>query len=146
MHDATNRLKQHGIDVICAGFVLGAEGESEETLQETRDFVRQLKAIGNTDTLPASPLIPLPGASAFKRLLDVLKQKDPGKAAELETADDFNLPELVELWNRHLCLVPLDRVLAVCEEIGSQFRIGIRYIRMKRDARGHADTLRGMGA
>jgi len=144
--DATKRLKQHGIDVVCAGFVLGAEGESEETLQETLRFVRELNAIGNTDTLLASPLIPLPGAPAFQQLLGVLKQKDPGKAAELEAADDFNLPELVELWNRHLCQVPLVRVLDVCDEIESQFRIGIRYIRMQRDAPGRAKTLGGMGS
>ncbi len=73
-----------------------------------------------------------------------LTLKSPGIAAELEAADDFNLPELVELWNRHPCQVPFARVLDVCDEIESQFRVGIRYTRMKRDAQGHDDTLRGM--
>lgn len=128
--EATKLLKAHGIDVICAGFVLGAEGETEETLQETCEFVRELKAIGNTDTLLASPLIPIPGSPAFRRLIEVLKEEDPETARELIAADEFDLEALVGLWNRYLCHVSLDRVLEVCDEIESLFHIGIRYITM----------------
>ncbi len=128
---ATELLKKHGIDVVCAGLVLGAEGESETTLRETMDFVRELKEIGNTWSLVASPLIPLPGSPSFSTFLSRLRANDPGKARELAAADVFDVQELVELWNRHHCRVSLDRVIDVCDEIESLFQIGIRFAKFK---------------
>lgn len=128
--DATKLLQAHNIDVICAGLVLGGEGESEETLQETLQFVRELKAIGNTHSLVATPLIPLPGSPSFTQLIQKLSKSDHGKSQQLKIADDFDIQELVELWNKTECRVPLNRVVEVSEEIGSLFRMGIRLVKM----------------
>ncbi len=125
---STELLKQHGIDVICAGIVLGAEGETEATLQETLQFVRELKSIGNTHALVATPLIPLPGSPSFTRLLQVLAKDAPGKYQEVITADDFDIEELIEIWNRYMCNVPLSRLLRASDEIATLFRIGIRFL------------------
>lgn len=125
---STELLKQHGIEVVCAGIVLGAEGETEATLQETLRFVRELKAIGNTCALVATPLIPLPGSPCFTRLLQVMAKKDPDKYRQLAAADDFDIFELVQLWNKYMCNAPLASVLRVGEEIAGQFRMGIRLL------------------
>jgi len=128
---ATELLKQHGIDVICGGLVLGAEGESEETLTETLEFVDELQKTGNTKSLLTSPIIPLPGAPAFKRLMLVLEKDDPAKFLQLASMDDFDLEELVDLWNRHMCKdVSLRRLNDVCKEIEDKFSIGIRWIKL----------------
>jgi radical SAM superfamily enzyme YgiQ (UPF0313 family) len=125
---ATELLKLNGIDVICGGLVLGVEGESETTLSDTLDFVRKLKAIGNTHALVATPMIPLPGSPSFSRLLEVLAREDHGMARFLATTDTFDVEVLTEIWNREMSKVPLPRLLAAAEEIAGQFRIGIRLI------------------
>jgi anaerobic magnesium-protoporphyrin IX monomethyl ester cyclase len=127
---ATRLLKEQGIDVICAGLVLGGEGESEETLQETLRFVRALKAIGNTHSLVATPLIPLPGSPSFTQLIEKLAKDDPSKSRQLAIEDDFDIQELVELWNKAECRVSLHRVMEVSEEIAVFFRMGIRLVKM----------------
>ena len=125
---ATRLLKDHGIDVVCAGLVLGAEGESEATLQETLDFLVDLKKIGNTRTLIATPLIPLPGAPSFSRLMKKLLKDDPAKGREVAIADDLDLDELVELWNKQMSQVSLARLTEVCDFIASQFPVGIKWM------------------
>ena len=56
-----------------------------------------------------------------------LKENDPGKGEELAEADTFDIQEMVELWNKHQCRVPLDRVIDVCDEIAGLFPVGIRF-------------------
>lgn len=125
---ATRLLKEQGIDVICAGLVLGAEGESEATLRDTFDFLKELKAIGNTRTLIATPLIPLPGAPSFTRLLNTLSTVDPAKSQALAVADELDLDELVELWNENMSQVSLARLTEVCDYIASEFPVGIKWL------------------
>lgn len=127
---ATALLKDYGIDVICGGLVLGAEGESEATLLETLQLVNDLKEIGNTGAMVATPLIPLPGSQCFTRLLEILSIKDPAKFQELSVADDFNLEELIELWNKHQSTVPLSRIIEMCDDIANIFPVGIRLIKL----------------
>lgn len=127
---ATALLKNYGIDVICGGLVLGAEGESEATLQETLQLVKDLKEIGNTGAIVATPLIPLPGSQCFSNLLKKLSIHDPAKYQDLSVADDFDLEELVVLWNKYESQVPLTRLIEVCDEIAGMFPIGIRLIEL----------------
>jgi len=129
---ATLLLKDYGIEVIAGGLVLGVEGEDETTLSETMDFINEIKRIDNTRTMMATPLIPLPGSSCFNQLLEKLKQEDLVKFIELNAEDDFNLNELIELWNRYFCNVPLSRLIEVCEQVEKIFPIGIRLIDMKK--------------
>lgn len=125
---STQLLKKYGIDVICGGLVLGAEGESEATLSETIQFVKELKQVGNTGTMMATPLIPLPGSLCFERLLKKLSKENSLKFQELNNADDFDLEELVELWNKYECKIPVARLVEVANEIETIFPIGIRLI------------------
>lgn len=64
---AAKLLKQAGIR-LQAGFVLGCEGESRETLDATIQFCQELKEIGNVELFHASPFSVLGGSWAFNRL------------------------------------------------------------------------------
>jgi radical SAM superfamily enzyme YgiQ (UPF0313 family) len=125
---ATRLLKDYDIEVIVGGLVLGIEGEDETTLLETIDFANELKFVGNTTTMLITPLIPLPGSFCFTRLLEKLKHEDSSKFAELNTEDDFNLEELIELWNFYFCDVPLHKLIETSKQIEKIYPIGIRLI------------------
>ncbi len=125
---ATKLLKKHGIDVICGGLVLGAEGENEDTLQETLLFVKELTKIGNTVSLVATPLIPLPGSLCFNELLKKLRNLNLVKYQELLNSDIFSIEELIELWNKYFCNVPLKRIIQVCKDIENLIPAGIKLI------------------
>jgi radical SAM superfamily enzyme YgiQ (UPF0313 family) len=125
---ATELLKKYDIDVICGGLVVGAEGENEETLSETIQFVKELKRIDNTGTMMSTPLIPLPGSICFEKLLKKLSQEDPLKFQVLNSSDIFNLEELVELWNKYMCEVSVSRLVEFGDEIETMFPIGIKLI------------------
>lgn len=64
---AATLLKQRGIR-IQAGFVLGCEGESLDTLNTTMRFCEELQVLGNVDLFHASPMVVLAGSAAFDRL------------------------------------------------------------------------------
>ncbi|MDR0799341.1 MAG: B12-binding domain-containing radical SAM protein [Dysgonamonadaceae bacterium] len=129
---AAELLKDYGIEVIAGGLVLGVEGEDETTLSETIDFVNDLKAINNTRTMMATPLIPLPGSLCFNQLLDILKQDDLPTFMKLNDEDNFNLEELIELWNYYFCKVSLSRLVEVGEQVEKILPIGIRLIDMQK--------------
>ena len=137
---AARLLRDNGIDVVCAGMVLGAEGETEETLQETLDFAYELKAIGNTQALVATPLIPLPGSPSFGKLLQVLQERDRRKYKDFASADNFVIEELVELWNQHMTEVPLSRLHATSDQIAESFQIGIRFLRFEKSGTASEST------
>lgn len=129
--ESTRLLKRNGIDVICGGLVLGAEGENDNTLKDTIGFVKELSKIGNTCSIMATPLIPLPGSISFMRLLEKLKINDYQKYLLLSNTDIFDLTELLEIWNRYFCEVPLNRIIQVCDEIENIIPVGIRLITLK---------------
>ena len=64
-----NILKSSDIDVV-ATFVLGAPGESEETLSNTVDFIK----ISHFNACQASILSPLPGSGIFYNMLNIYPQ------------------------------------------------------------------------
>jgi radical SAM superfamily enzyme YgiQ (UPF0313 family) len=130
---ATLLLKDYGIDVIAGGLVLGVEGEDETTLSETMDFMNKINNINNTRTMMATPLIPLPGSLCFTQLLEKLKYKNSPKFLQLYDEDNFNLEELIELWNYYFCNVSLSRLVDVSEQIEKMFPTGIRLIDMQKD-------------
>jgi anaerobic magnesium-protoporphyrin IX monomethyl ester cyclase len=131
--EATKLLKKYGIDVICGGLVLGAEGENESTLRDTIDFVKKLKKINNTGSIMSTPLIPLPGSITFKRLLNKLKNVDKQKFIEISNTDIFDLEELIYLWNRYMCVVSVSRLLEISDEIENIFPSGIRLINLHKN-------------
>jgi radical SAM superfamily enzyme YgiQ (UPF0313 family) len=129
---ATLLLKDYGIEVVAGGLVLGIEGEDETTLSETMDFVNEIKSIGNTTTMVATPIIPLPGSLCFTRLLEKLKQENLPKFLQLNIEDNFNLEELIELWNYYFCNVSLSRLIDISKQVEKILPIGIRLIDMQK--------------
>ncbi len=129
---ATRILKEAGIDVVCAGIVLGAEGETEETLGETMSFVEQLAQVGNVRSLVATPLIPLPGSPSFSRLHQALAKSDPDTYSRIVNADDFDIEELIHLWNASCCKTTVARQLEIADAIATMFPIGIRFLEFSR--------------
>jgi radical SAM superfamily enzyme YgiQ (UPF0313 family) len=135
---ATMLLKDYGIEVIVGGLVLGVAGEDETTLAETMRFVQEIKSIGNTTSMVATPIIPLPGSLCFNQLLEKLEQNDSSKFMQLNAADDFNLEELIELWNHYFCNVSLPRLIDISEQVGKMLPIGIRLIEMQKGEKERA--------
>ena len=125
---ATLLLKNYGIEIIAGSYVFGAEGEDETTLSETMDFINKIKEINNTRTMMATPLIPLPGSLCFNKLLEKLKQEDLLRFIKLNAEDDFDLDELIELWNYYFCNVSLSRLIEVCEQVEKILPASIRLI------------------
>lgn len=125
--NATQLLMQNGIDVVSGSFVLGGIGESGKTLYETLRFIEKLRAIGNVRSLAATPLIPLPGSLAFTRLLETLEKEDFTKFKELRKIDNFDILELVELWNKYMCKASLPQIIKTIEKIEASLNISIRF-------------------
>lgn len=105
---ATRLLSDNGIDVAAAGIVLGAEGESLETLEMTVRFIEELYAIGNVKTLAINPLIPLPGSHAYTKLIETITQENPSQAIDLNNRDFHDFTLLIELWNHYMTSVTPD--------------------------------------
>jgi hypothetical protein len=91
---AAGLLKQAGIRVQ-AGFVLGCEGETPETLSETVQFCEELRALGNVELFHASPLVVLAGSPAFHRL--------SLEMPEILTTDYVDPEELQREWLGRFC-------------------------------------------
>ena len=125
---ATKLLKKNGIQVVCGGIVLGAGNESSSTLSQTVDFLRKLKGIKNTESLIATPLMPLPGSIAFNQLLAALSKYDHSKYSQLVNEDLLNINELIDLWCYYVSGVPLYKLLETCSMIEEIFNMSINFI------------------
>jgi radical SAM superfamily enzyme YgiQ (UPF0313 family) len=91
---AATLLSRAGIRVQ-AGFVLGCEGESPETLESTLQFCRELRSLGNVQLFHASPLVVLAGSRAFERLRE--------EVPELMGTDYVDPEELQLEWLSRFC-------------------------------------------
>jgi len=128
---ATEILKNAGIQITCAGLVLGAEGESKRTLQETIKFVMKIREIGNTSTLLVGPLIPLPGSNSFNKWINYLKAHDHQLYNRYINEDLFDIQELVELWNYYMTDISLVEIYKTCNSIINLIPEGIRFSQNK---------------
>lgn len=108
--EATKRLADAGIDVLCCGLVLGAEGEDERSLGETVEFVQALSDVGNVRSTLATPLTPLPGSDSWERLVARLVAIGDSDASRLEGEDIFDVEWAMRLWNRHMATIPMVRL------------------------------------
>jgi len=82
-------------------FVLGAEGETEESLQQTYKFAKYLLDIG-ADSIACSVFTPVPGSRAFYKLLE--------KEGEYQSLDLIDVEELQENWIKNFTSVDLTTV------------------------------------
>lgn len=130
---ATELLAAAGIDVTCAGLVLGGPGEDAVSLAETLAFARQLTMFDNVRSLVATPLIPLPGSLAFRRLSARLGvQEEPPCVG----ADLFDPAGLAEAWCKAMCSVSFAELLQVADEIAALIPTGIRLVRFNHQTEG----------
>ncbi|XOU94443.1 MAG: B12-binding domain-containing radical SAM protein [Candidatus Kerfeldbacteria bacterium] len=91
---AARLLEQNSIK-ITPSFVLGLPGEDKWSMEDTYEFVRELKGDIGFDEIFAACLVPLPGSPAFQMLLK--------KCPELHEQDMLDGEELTKLWFQHFC-------------------------------------------
>ena len=124
-YDAVERLAKKGINVT-GSLILGAAGESIETIANTEKFARNIVQYPNVTQLHCAMLTPFPGAPMNRKFLEA----NP-KFIELDVWDT----ELTErFWIKHYCEVPYEYIEEKAREINS-FNPSSRkrYFGLKRD-------------
>lgn len=92
-------LHEYGIQAFHC-FVLGAPGETEETINESLEFAEGLARMPATIGLRFHPLVPLPGSLAWKMLREKTGKKYLGK-------DFIDWKEAAKDWVINFCKVDL---------------------------------------
>lgn len=90
---AVELLAEQDIQVVLS-FVLGLPGETSKTLQKTMEFARELFSCGNIVETSTSTLLPIPGSTAFEKLMAV-----PSMAGK-HASDKLDLEDLKRDWIR----------------------------------------------
>ncbi len=108
---AAKILKNNGI-TIGSGFVLGAPGETAESIERTKEMAYRIKELGGNN-FNAYPLFPSPGSAGWSMLME----KNIGSRHLFENEDILDLEMMMYIWNKEFCLVPLEKILEVCDEI-----------------------------
>jgi anaerobic magnesium-protoporphyrin IX monomethyl ester cyclase len=135
--ESTKRLADAGIEVTCAGIVLGTPAETRATLEDAVSMAQELSIIGNVASIFASPIYMFPGAPYWPEFLDALGRVDEKKALEVGTSDILHEEELVRLAQDVAHLMPdgapkderpsLDELLDAKKRIGDALGIGIEF-------------------
>jgi len=104
---------------LYATFILGAPGETDQSLDETRKFAHRVRRIlgDRAKMLGANIMIAYPGVPAFAELAKA--------RPDLLTADLLDPNDLTRAWVEHACNLSgprsrwWDKLVDACEEIGS---------------------------
>jgi radical SAM superfamily enzyme YgiQ (UPF0313 family) len=96
-------LANVGLNAIVS-FVLGLPGETSKTLQKTIDFARELYSFGNIVETSSSILLPIPGSTSFRMLMEI-----PGMTQK-HASDLLELEELKLDWCKHYTFVSYDEL------------------------------------
>lgn len=102
VEDALSILRKHEI-TVCLGIVIGAKGETQETIIETLNYMKYLlDTYPNLDRFEWGTLAPLPGSKAFNEMMNHPELKDKysefGKGNVMST-----LEQMVEDWPEYMC-------------------------------------------
>ena len=128
--EATKLLQENNVDVTLGSFIIGGIKESKDTLKETLSFLRKLANIGNVRSILISPMIPYPGSSVFDRLLSKLKELDKKQYEKLYFTDDYDLNELIVLWNKYFTNVDIEDLRKTIDEAHKIIPLGMRYLKV----------------
>ncbi|MEK9165632.1 MAG: radical SAM protein [Patescibacteria group bacterium] len=123
-------LREANMEAHCS-FVLGAIGESEQSLENTVSLCQQILEIGHIVVCDPSPLLPLPGAPAWKVMMNPTVAKKQcnrfGIDYSLSLAETFrkkfggtdllDTGELSREWIKAFTLVTPEIIKNFCEEI-----------------------------
>ncbi len=101
---AVELASRHGIR-LCVSWVLGAPGETGETLENTVKLAKKICARGCVVSNLASIWIPLPGSSSFKLLLE-----HPATKGKYSGRDILDLWEMSEDWVSIACGVSCEHI------------------------------------
>jgi anaerobic magnesium-protoporphyrin IX monomethyl ester cyclase len=106
---AMKLLQKYRIGVI-AGVVVGAQGESKESLERTIGFLKKLTEFDNFDRFEWGTLIPFPGSKANRLLREhpdlKHKYKDFGNKNYL-----FQLISMIQDWHRQYCEIDFNDIM-----------------------------------
>jgi len=93
-------------------FVLGAPGETRETLMETIKFIKELfkRKVNKFMVIKINILVPLPNSSAWQILLKKTKNKYQGK-------DLINFYEARADWLKYFCKIDIKDIIEACQEL-----------------------------
>lgn len=108
--EASNILARYGIKETPA-YLLGLPGESHETIQRTIEHAKKVTSNG-AESLFFSLFTPLPGARAWKMMMDVPKFKDKYK-----NKDVLDPIELQKDWINHFCKVSFEDIVSYVPKI-----------------------------
>lgn len=104
---ATEILNKFGIKAY-AQFVLGAPGETEESLNNSLEHAKELIKIGNIETLGCTIMLPLPGSKSW----EMLKQK-----TKVLESDLFDYKELQKIWMNEFTDVKIETIKKTMKEM-----------------------------
>lgn len=104
---ATKTLNEFGIKAY-AQFVLGAPGETEESLKNSIEHAKELIKIGNVETLACTVMLPLPGSKSW----EMIKQK-----INMLESDLFDYKELQKTWIKEFTNVSIQAIEKTAKEI-----------------------------
>ncbi|MBC8495290.1 B12-binding domain-containing radical SAM protein [archaeon] len=105
--EAITLLSKEGIDVT-PSFVLGLPGETEQSLNNTLEFVKKIKDVSNFEEIFCSAFIPFPGSPAFK----ILEERKL-----LPDTDIFDPEELKKIWIKESCEVDYETIIECVDKI-----------------------------
>lgn len=100
-YHATELLAKHGINVT-GSLILGSEGESEETINNTDKFAREISQYENVTQLHCAMMTPFPGAPLFEKL----RSKYP----ELDEDDILDTEYTKKLWAQGFCKISAEEI------------------------------------
>lgn len=86
-------ISRSGINIY-PSFVLGLPGESENSLKNTLDFIKQIIQSCNFYRISATILIPIPGSEAFR----LLSQHEKVRHKDYTKQDNFDLKTMEREW------------------------------------------------
>lgn len=105
--NAAKMLNKFGIK-IHANFVLGAPGETEESLMNSIKHAKELIRIGNCETLGCTIMLPLPASKSWQ----LVKQK-----TDILDSDLFDYKELQRIWVKEFTNVTTREIQKTIKEM-----------------------------
>lgn len=121
---ATELFAKYNITIF-AGYVLGSKGETEESLEETYKFAKEICSIADVKMSGASPLAVLPGSHDWFELVKL----EP-KYLQMDIID---YKQIERDWLKHFCKdlgspeEAMDKILYYCKKINQLSPLNYRY-------------------
>jgi len=107
--ETVKRMTNKGISIV-GSWILGNEGETDKSLQNTLDHATEIAAIGNVDVYLTNLIVPLPGSDVFRKL-----NKSQGN--KYDHQDELSIPSMHKEWIENFCDVDIDTIKSYQKKI-----------------------------